>query len=240
MSSSKTSSCHHIQPNGRFCQSPALRDDHFCYFHRSSRERLKRQQRNARYQVPLELPVLEDAATIQLAIGDVLNALLLNRIDRKTASTLLYGLQMAAGLERRTSFSCSRYHDDRVANYTEWERESLEDEIVEEISGEEASRAEEAEVMAAHADAAQSAKRAARAAGAPHPRPEVANAADHPDADKKTLSELPVKKPAQGVTHEEFWNVVGAMAARNARVAAVKAGRRFKAEAKDAAPPAKS
>ena len=240
MSSSKTSSCHHIQPNGRFCQSPALRDDHFCYFHRAARERLKRQQRNARYQVPLELPVLEDAATIQLAIGDVLNALLLNRIDRKTASTLLYGLQMAAGLERRASFKCSRYDDDRVANYTEWERESLEHEIVEEITDDEATRAETAEVAAAQADAALSARRAAHAAGAPQPAPEVANAADHPSREKKTLSELPAKKEVQGVTQEEFWNVVGAMATRNARTAALKASRRFAAESKAASAKGKS
>ena len=164
----------------------------------------------------------------------------MNRIDRKTASTLLYGLQMAAGLERRASFSCSRYDDDRVANYTEWERESLEDEIVEEITEDEADRAEAAEAQVAEAEAALSARRATRTAAAPQPRPEVANAADHPSRDKKTLSELPAKKEAQGVTQEEFWNVVGAMAARNARTAAVKASRRFTAESKAASAKAKS
>jgi hypothetical protein len=45
---------------------------------------------------PLELPPLEDAVSIQLALIDVLQALAANQLDTKRAGLLLYGLQVAS------------------------------------------------------------------------------------------------------------------------------------------------
>jgi hypothetical protein len=44
----------------------------------------------------LDLPPAEDAASIQLALIDVLQALAANRLDPKRAGLLLYGLQVAS------------------------------------------------------------------------------------------------------------------------------------------------
>jgi hypothetical protein len=45
---------------------------------------------------PLDLPPLEDAVSIQLALIDVLQALAVNQLDTKRAGLLLYGLQVAS------------------------------------------------------------------------------------------------------------------------------------------------
>jgi hypothetical protein len=45
---------------------------------------------------PLELPPIEDSASIQLALIDVLQALAANQLDPKRAGLLLYGLQVAS------------------------------------------------------------------------------------------------------------------------------------------------
>jgi hypothetical protein len=45
---------------------------------------------------PLDLPPVEDSASIQLALIDVLQALAANQLDAKRAGLLLYGLQVAS------------------------------------------------------------------------------------------------------------------------------------------------
>jgi hypothetical protein len=50
----------------------------------------------ASHDTPLSIPPVEDSASIQLALIDVLNALAANQIDSKRAGLLLYGLQVAA------------------------------------------------------------------------------------------------------------------------------------------------
>jgi hypothetical protein len=91
----KSGLCNHVKTNGTVCESPALKRKPYCYFHTASRERATRQRRAARLQQPFQLPLLEDANSIQLAIGETLNALLSGQIDHKTAGLILYGLQTA-------------------------------------------------------------------------------------------------------------------------------------------------
>ena len=142
-----TDLCNHIKANGTCCESPALRDNDYCYFHAASRQRIKRQRRQARLRAPLEIPILEDAESIQLAIGDVLNALLAGQIDLKTAGLVLYGLQTAAGNVRHVEFN--DVEENRVYDqYNDDEQESLEEEIAEEI--------EEERKPESHREAAQS------------------------------------------------------------------------------------
>jgi hypothetical protein len=93
--------CRHIFTSGKKCQSPALKDQSFCYFHSNTRKRPA--HKNAAYEpyIPPQdtahnLPPLEDADAIQLAISDVVLALAANRIDPRRARILLYGLQVAS------------------------------------------------------------------------------------------------------------------------------------------------
>ena len=127
--------CNHVKSNGSFCGSPALANDPYCYYHRSARERTKRQLRQARRQQPLQLPNLEDSESIQIALGDVLNAILADRIDPRKAGLLLYGLQTAAANVHHVDFGVSRY-DERIDEYTESEQDSLQQEIDQEIAQE--------------------------------------------------------------------------------------------------------
>jgi hypothetical protein len=127
--------CNHVKPNGQLCDSPSLKHDDYCYFHRSLRERTKRNLRDARQQKSLQIPPLEDIETIQIAIGDVVNALLADRIDAKKAGLALYGLQTAACHVEACSFEVSEY-DERIETYTEHEQVSMEAEIAQEIEEE--------------------------------------------------------------------------------------------------------
>jgi hypothetical protein len=127
--------CNHIKADGNLCESPALRDQEYCFFHKATRERVKRQRRAARLKQAFQLPVLEDAAAIQLAIGDTLNALLAGQIDHKTAGSVLYGLQTAAANARHVSFEiCEGAR--RFTSYDTEEQDSLEEEIQQEIEAE--------------------------------------------------------------------------------------------------------
>ncbi|HVV72707.1 MAG TPA: hypothetical protein VHI52_14600 [Verrucomicrobiae bacterium] len=100
--------CRHIFTSGRKCQSPALKDQPFCYFHSNTRKRPT--PANQPYEpyieskeAALQLPPLEDADAIQLALTDVILALAANRIDQNRARILIYGLQVASQNHRHRS-----------------------------------------------------------------------------------------------------------------------------------------
>jgi hypothetical protein len=82
------------------CQSPALKDENFCYFHQTNRRPTPKDQPYEPYIAPQDtahnLPPLEDADAIQLALSDVVLALAANRIDPRRARILIYGLQVAS------------------------------------------------------------------------------------------------------------------------------------------------
>ncbi|GAA3747698.1 hypothetical protein [Terriglobus aquaticus] len=110
-------SCRHILTNGEKCESPAWSGRHFCYYHTLYRRRNKPNKKTTPalnvaivdnedkwhrveaiepFAKRYTLGPLEDAASIQVAISTVLNALADQRIDHGRASTLLYGLQLAS------------------------------------------------------------------------------------------------------------------------------------------------
>ena len=97
--------CQHVLANGSTCHAPRLRDSQFCYFHVAARDRVRRQRLAAEKKLPLQVPVLEDANTIQLALGDVVNAMLADRIDPRKAALTLYALQTASANLHRSSTS---------------------------------------------------------------------------------------------------------------------------------------
>lgn len=90
--------CEYIKPNGNFCGSPALRGRDYCYWHLTHlarRLRAEKQEATAD-STPLELPPLEDANSVQLAIIMVMDAMLHDRIGPKKSGQLLYALQLAS------------------------------------------------------------------------------------------------------------------------------------------------
>ena len=91
--------CEHVKANGHFCGSPAMRGRNYCYFHMVHIGRQLRLERYASHGLqapPIELPLLEDAASIQLALMQVTEAMLHGTLDRKTAGLVLYALQTAS------------------------------------------------------------------------------------------------------------------------------------------------
>ena len=98
--------CQHIKTNGVQCGSPSLRNRQFCFFHEKSRQRnlMINANRARRSRFALDLPLLEDPESIQVAIMQVSRLLLTNQIEHKTAALLLYALQTASSNLRNTCF----------------------------------------------------------------------------------------------------------------------------------------
>lgn len=103
--------CQHLKINGTQCGSPALRSERYCYFHRESRQtfitldhRSSRRRRARPRPVQVDLPLLEDANSIQVALMRVMRLLLAGQIEHRTAGLLLYALQTASANLARTSF----------------------------------------------------------------------------------------------------------------------------------------
>ena len=87
--------CGKIREDGTLCGSPRVKGHNYCYAH----ERML--QARAR---KLELPALEDANSIQMAVMLVQRALIDEEISEKKAGLLLYSLQIAASNVKNTTF----------------------------------------------------------------------------------------------------------------------------------------
>ena len=103
--------CQDLKINGTQCESPALRRNRFCFFHkRFQDEQIKLSTDRARRSVAtFVLPVLEDANSIQMALMQVMRLLVSGQLDHKTASLLLYALQTASTNLRMTKFEAWRH-----------------------------------------------------------------------------------------------------------------------------------
>jgi hypothetical protein len=101
-SSCEAPRCRHIKLNGTQCGSPALRDLKFCFYHVRSRPKLVEFYSEGKYVTgDLLLPAFEDAHSIQDVIRQVIQLLLLKKIDQKTASLMFYALQIASSNLKR-------------------------------------------------------------------------------------------------------------------------------------------
>jgi hypothetical protein len=128
--------CQHIKVNGTQCGSPALHRRKYCFFHQQWRqEHINLSGRNRRRTI-LDLPVLEDANSIQISIMQVMRLILSGQIDAKTAGLLLYALQTASINLRRTEFEPSIREEcvihpgdvrDTMLGENLWEREDFEE-----------------------------------------------------------------------------------------------------------------
>jgi hypothetical protein len=94
--------CRFIKSNGLKCQSPAMRGSQFCYFHGRTRIYVPRPRSREK---SLELPPLQNQASIHAALNQVLQAIASGDLDSKRAGNLLYALQMAQQTVYAASFS---------------------------------------------------------------------------------------------------------------------------------------
>ena len=94
--------CQHIKVNGTQCGSPSLRETRFCYYHiRYHWPELEVLENKLEFR--LSLPTLEDANSIQISLAKVMEQLVMQEIDHKTAALMLYALQTASMNLKRTS-----------------------------------------------------------------------------------------------------------------------------------------
>jgi hypothetical protein len=89
--------CYHYQaPSGERCGSPALKGEYYCYHHH-----IKNANRNNRRVLIdpevtcMELPLIEDRASIFVALAAVIARVAANTIDTRRSGQLIYGLQVA-------------------------------------------------------------------------------------------------------------------------------------------------
>jgi len=102
MSSFAAPRCRHIKVNGTQCGSPALRNKNFCFYHHEDRPWRVECYSEGEYATgEIPLPYFEDAHSVQAVIRQVVQMLLQKRIERKTASLLLYALQIASSNLKR-------------------------------------------------------------------------------------------------------------------------------------------
>ena len=131
--------CEHLKINGTQCGSPALKRNHFCYFHKRWQETriILNANRARRGRAALDLPVLEDANSIQVSLMQIMRLILSGQMDTKTAGLLLYALQTASSNLSRINFEpvikTRVVIDPRTVDQTPlgedpWRREDFEDE----------------------------------------------------------------------------------------------------------------
>jgi hypothetical protein len=104
--------CQHLKTNGTQCGSPALRNGEYCYFHRRWRMTSVDLTQSVHHVTPMfDLPVLEDADSIQITLGQIMRMIVCRQVDSKSAGLLLYALQIASANLRRTHFEpCFKQH----------------------------------------------------------------------------------------------------------------------------------
>ncbi len=108
--------CEHILPGGRRCGSPALRGEHFCFYHNNVIRRVPQvnfmmyltdpqPERNPNYQY--EMPYIEDPESLQMAFTQFLHAVTEQHVTTERGWLLLSALHGAARnlrlLERATA-----------------------------------------------------------------------------------------------------------------------------------------
>jgi hypothetical protein len=93
--------CRHILTNGRKCRAAALRGKPFCFFH--AKLHFRSGPRHKCRQIPqVGIPDLRD---IQVAVDETIATLRSPFTDTRRAGVLLYGLHLAANLQKRSQMA---------------------------------------------------------------------------------------------------------------------------------------
>jgi hypothetical protein len=88
--------CQHWMDNTTRCGSPAMRGTRYCYSHHLEQARCARKNAERARQRWFESAPLEDAASVQRALMQVMTRLLSGNIGHKRADQILYALQTAS------------------------------------------------------------------------------------------------------------------------------------------------
>ena len=96
--------CQHIKMNGTQCGSPALHRRRQCFFHERIRRERAKIAKDMSTQRRFDLPLLEDANSIQVALMKTIQMLGSGRLDHRTAGLMLYALQTASVNLRQANF----------------------------------------------------------------------------------------------------------------------------------------
>lgn len=152
--------CEHIKAEGSRCVVAALKGRRYCHFHDEAEKRRRASARATRRlgnraRRTINIPLLEDANAIQVALMETIHALIDQRLDRKDAALLFYALQTASAnvksmdlVERPPEWSIrdemfSRLSDvnDEIRSFEKWEqreririREELEEEMQDKLA----------------------------------------------------------------------------------------------------------
>src|SRR5437667_11812999 len=93
-----------------------MRNGEYCYFHHRWRMTTVDLSHSAHHvTTEFVLPVLEDADSIQITLGQIMRMIVCRQVDTKSAGLLLYALQIASANLRRTRFEpyhFEPYHKD--------------------------------------------------------------------------------------------------------------------------------
>jgi hypothetical protein len=132
--------CQHIKMNGTQCGSPALRWRRQCFFHERIRRERAKIAADTSAQRGFDLPLLEDANSVQVALMKTIQMLGSGRMDHRTAGLILYALQTASVNLRNAQFEVDEATDvviDRddvhrtCINGPQWCEEDFDDEVEE-------------------------------------------------------------------------------------------------------------
>jgi len=96
--------CQHIKMNGTQCGSPALHSRRQCFFHERIRRERAKIAKDMSTQRRFDLPLLEDANSVQVALMKTIQMLGSGRLDHRTAGLMLYALQTASVNLRQANF----------------------------------------------------------------------------------------------------------------------------------------
>jgi hypothetical protein len=85
--------CRHVMSSGRRCHAIRHNRTSYCYFHDKHRDRVRKRY-DSSYNLA-HLPLLEDRASIQVALDETLRGFINGSINDRKAGLLLYGIQIA-------------------------------------------------------------------------------------------------------------------------------------------------
>src|SRR3984957_11151785 len=134
--------CQHVKGNGTQCGSPARRRRRHCFFHERIRRERAKIAADTSAQRGFDLPLLEDANSVQVALMKTIQMLGAGRMDHRTAGLILYALQTASVNLRNAEFEVRRVTDvviDRddvhrtSINGPQWFEEDFEDQVEDEV-----------------------------------------------------------------------------------------------------------
>jgi hypothetical protein len=164
--------CQHVKMNGTQCGSPALRWRRHCFFHERIRRERAKIAADLSVQRRFDLPLLEDANSVQVALMKVIQMLGAGRMDHKTGGLILYALQTASINLRNAEFEVDEATDvviDRDDVYRtaiggpQWFEEDFDDAAPEAEENEVENEADDEEAVAAGQVAAAAAPKEAAA-----------------------------------------------------------------------------